>query len=85
MWHELAQSLPTIVAALVLAILGGIVRLALIVRDTGRDTKELAHGVAELRKDWADDHDRLAAVEAALWPGPPRGGRHRYGRAERYE
>lgn len=84
MSQALGSGLATVGAAIVLAILGGIVRLALIVRDTGRDTKELAHGVAELRKDWADDHDRLAAVEAALWPGPQRG-RHRYGRTASYD
>lgn len=73
----------TVAAAIALGILGGTVRLALVVRDTGRESKELARGMAELRKDWSTDHDRLAAVEAELWPR--NGGRHRYGRTIGYE
>jgi hypothetical protein len=79
---QLAAAASTIGAALVLAVLGGLVRLALLVRDTAQETKSLTAAVAELRKDHSDDHDRLTAVCEAL--ADHRGGRHREGRTYGY-
>jgi len=83
----LAATLSTVVAALVLAIVAGTTRLALIVRDNARETRTLTLAVAKLTEDMAQDHDRLAAVEHQLdMPGRPRHRRddpeerYRYGR-----
>lgn len=63
-------------SGLFLALLLGLFRVALLVRDTVRESKTLTSAVAELRKDHGDDHERLIAVEAALaWRHG--GGRHR--------
>jgi Na+-transporting methylmalonyl-CoA/oxaloacetate decarboxylase gamma subunit len=66
----------SVLSGLFLAILLGVVRMGLLVRDTVRESKTLTNAVAELRKDHSDDHERLTAVEAALaWR--VHGGRHR--------
>jgi hypothetical protein len=72
-WNSVASG---ILSGLFLAMLLGVVRMGLLVRDTVRETKTLTNAVAELRKDHGDDHERLTAVEAALaWR--VHGGRHR--------
>lgn len=78
MAHAWINSVATaVLSGLLLAMLLGIVRMGLLIRDTAREAKTLTQGVAELRKDHGDDHERLVAVEAALaWRG---GGRHRTG------
>jgi hypothetical protein len=72
-WNSVASG---ILSGLFLAMLLGVVRMSLLVRDTVRESKTLTNAVAELRKDHGDDHERLTAVEAALaWR--VHGGRHR--------
>jgi hypothetical protein len=67
--------LTGVLSGLFLALVLGLLRMVLLVRDTVRESKTLTAAVAELRKDHADDHGRLIAVETSLaWRG---GGRHR--------
>lgn len=71
----------TVGAAVVLAILGGIVRMALSVRDSARATSDLTKTVAQLVERQDEQGERLAAVEAVAGittrPRAPRGVRSR--------
>jgi hypothetical protein len=69
----------TVGAAVVLAILGGMVRMTLSVRDSARATADLTAAVARLVERQDEQGERLAAVEAVAGittrPRNARGGR----------
>lgn len=80
MIHILEGIAVTVGAAAILAVTGGLIRVALIVRDTQHAAASLLQSVAELQDGHLDHERRLAQSEGfqramAGWLGG--GGRHR--------